>query len=483
MRSEENPNQPWTGRDTKVFFCIWLLALGWLLAWNPFERALLLDAATWDSLSVGLAHGEVPYRDVFLHKTPGAAFLGALGVLAAERIGATPVAGAHAAFLIIGALCPALLYAVCRSAMSFQVALLASLWLLASDLWLVASLEGVRPKIATMALGLGALLAASRDKATVAGACAVASSLCWQPGLVFGLGALGQLVFDHPRNWRRSLAGFSGGCALVLASFAAWLLLTGSLWAFLDDAIVFNLHYVEQGLKTPASTLGRLSAIFRKYALDELLLGLVALPGLLLLRPALPLGLVVSGLLYLAAVFTSFQGWPDTLLLLPGLAALLAAGTMATLTVCLPQGWAPCMAMLLAVWAAALPASERTHTPWSFTKQAEKVEQLLRGVSSEEAVIAIGAPEVLLHSGRGRDWPWPYFWFGVDEFAANRSGGFDRMIYEIEELDPALILIARRWQGRYRKAFNRWAPSRYTRSTVTLFPHTSPPIEVWSRKP
>ncbi|MFT4571706.1 MAG: hypothetical protein ACI8TX_001626 [Hyphomicrobiaceae bacterium] len=469
-------------RDILIAALLWAALLGWLLSWHPFQRALLLDAATWDSLSVGLAHGEIPYRDVFLHKTPGAAMLGALGVWVAEAFDKPGVFGAHAVFLALGAAGPALLYLVCRVRLGVAAALTAALWFAAADVWTVAALEGVRPKIATVVFGLGSLLAAGHARAAWAGIFATASALCWQPGLVFGVGAVLELTFanSHPRRGQWFRFGFAA--SLVVAAFLIWLSIQGALSAFFADAIVFNREYVSTGLKPVAATASRLWSILERLALPEVMIAMLAFPAIVLRRPAVPPGLALAGGLYLAIVFTSFQGWPDTLLLMPTIAMLLAVGTNAILESVWPRRTVAIVCLLLAAWTVATPDWSRIRTPITYQEQSTTIASLMRRIPADQPIVAIGAPEILLHSERGRDWPWPYFWFGVDRFAADQSGGFKAMLDELEALNPAMIVIARRWQGRYHDDFEVWAKQRYERSTFRVFPHTKSPCQVWLRR-
>jgi hypothetical protein len=60
------------------------LSLLFLFSFDPLSRPLGLDPATWDYMSVEVSRGLIPYRDIFLHKTPLAALLGSTGALAAS---------------------------------------------------------------------------------------------------------------------------------------------------------------------------------------------------------------------------------------------------------------------------------------------------------------------------------------------------------------------------------------------------------------
>ena len=68
------------------------LSLAFYLRFDPFGRFVGLDAATWDWMAISLPNGLLPYRDIFLHKTPLAAVIGALGAATAGRLGLDPLA-------------------------------------------------------------------------------------------------------------------------------------------------------------------------------------------------------------------------------------------------------------------------------------------------------------------------------------------------------------------------------------------------------
>ncbi|RMF25038.1 MAG: hypothetical protein D6760_01920 [Deltaproteobacteria bacterium] len=471
--------------DSLTAIALWLAGLAYLLAFAPLTRPVMFDPATWDYMSLALLDGRLPYRDIFLHKTPGAAFLGAAGAWAGSRLGLEPLQGAHLLFLALGAAGPALLFLLCRRSAPAIVALAAGALLLAFEQWPLAALEGVRPKVATTVFGLGCLLASGRGRDVLAGALGGFAVLCWQPGVVFLLGAAAE------RRQPKALVRTMAGAGAVAAAFLVWLGVSGSTTAFFSDAVVFNVAYVQEKLRSPAATLRRLWHLLRQWNADLLALLPAAAAGALLCRiggkkraTGIPLSLGVAGLAYLALTFLSLQAWPDTILLGPPLAAGLASGIAALASRLEEVAWRLAMlAVIAAAVALALDThSERFHPPLTYDEQAAAFDELLAGVPARAPIVAIGVPELLIHSGRHSIWPWPYMWFGVDRFAADHTpGGFPAMLASLDAQRPERIFLARRWHSEYRSQFERWAASRYRRRRAAVFPHVARPIIVYER--
>jgi hypothetical protein len=469
-----------------------------LLAFDPFTRPVVLDPATWDYMSLALTEGRVPYRDIFLHKTPGALFLGAAGAAIAEALGKTPLAGVRAVFLALGAAGPALLFSLCRRTQPALVAVAAAAWMLAFEQWPLAALEGARPKVATTVFGLAALLAARRGRPLTAGAAASVSALCWQPGLAFAVGAAWELRqytrgahsallapsrFRHPvraaSTYRRAAIGLVGP-PLVLGLYLA---ANGALSEFFSQAVSFNVDYIQLHAKTPGQSSLKILELLLDWNPLFVLLAPAAAAGMWLGRNRIPAGLVVAGCIYVGMMFINAQAWPDTILLAPFAAALLAAGLSGLATNGVRKPVARTVPAVLAVIAALAISNPRLEPPISYADQAAFMQGLEADLLPADRVLVVSLPEFLIHTGRHSVWPWPYLWFGVDRYAAEHTeGGFAGMLSELERSDPALLLICRRWNGPLRRRFDAWALPRYTRQRVWFYPHTVRPMNVYRRR-
>ncbi len=479
-----------TRADLGLATMVFAAGLALLLCFDPYHAPIARDPATWSYMSIEIARGMIPHRDIFVHKTPGGALLGAIGAWLAPRLsGADPLAGARTVFLLLGAIAPALLYLVCKPSMGKLAALAAAAFMIGYDQWPVAVFEAVRPKVAVVSFGLAGILAAQNGRAALAGAAASASVLCWQPGLCFVAGA-GASLTGYLRAGGTALVGplarFALGGIVPVVMLSTWLAANGAFGDFIAQTIGFNVTYVSNKALTPTATVMRLADVFHRWNPLECVLLLPALLGVALYRPRPSLGVVVSGLAYLALTFANLQAWPDTVLFVPMVAAVLAAGLCGLATrgyTGLGRGASTTMqvgaiAVLVGASVVAVqPGSARLHPAVSLEEQRRFYAGLGAGVSASQAVVAISMPEFLIHNDRRSQWKWPFMFNGVDRFAAKEYGGFKGMLAELEQLDPQLIMLGRRWLGVGRNHFERWAAERYERREHKFLPYSRPIVE------
>jgi len=463
-----------------------LVAACYLLSFRPFARPVILDPATWDYMSLALLEGRVPYREVFLHKTPGAMFIGAAGAALSRVSGLQPILGVHAPFIALGAIGPALTFLLCRRhGMGRYAALAAAAWLLAVDQWSLAAIEGARPKVATTTLGLAGVLVASR-RPLLGGTLAGGAALCWQPGLVFALGGMAESYRHSGEKVApgKALRRFCVGTILPFFALLLYLVWNGALLPFLQQAVFFNFHYIDLHARTPTDTLQRLWRLAKQWNPTELALLPAAAVGLVAGRKTPPLGLSVATAAYAALLFISVQAWPDTILLAPGIAVVLGQGLSGLLERAIPQKAAAAVVALFGVASLLAPGSSRFFPPIGWTDQHDFMTTLAADLSPHDSVYVVSCPEFLIHTGRHSVLPWPYMWFGVDRFAASRTeGGFAGILRTLSAADPQLMIVCRRWGGPLRRRFDEWARGRYRREAVRFYPHTKRPMVVYRRLP
>lgn len=467
--------------DSAIASLTWAACVAFYLVFDPFARPVALDPATWDWMSLSLLEGRLPYRDIFLHKTPAAALIGAAGAAAARLLGASPLDGARAACLAFGAAGPALLYLLCRSRVGVAVSLAAAAFMLSFDQWVVASIEGVRPKVPTTVLGLACLLAAERRRWLAAGVAGGAATMCWQPGLVFLVGALWSLRAQPPGTRAGALARLAGGAAGVPIALLAWLASIGALADFYAQAIVFNFEYIRIHARTPEAMVVRLLRLACRWNPIELVLLAPAALGAWRRPGRVPGSLMAAGAAYLFLAFVSFQAWPDMILFSAPVAGLLAAGLSGLVPA--TARWQTAL-LVVALALAARPSSARLDPPVTFEEQARFMNGLAAGLELDDRVLVVSLPEFMIHTGRSSVWKWPYMWFGVDRFAAAATpGGFEALLADLSRHPPVLMLVARRWRGPLRARFDAWAAERYELTRVGAYPHTVHPIHVYRLAP
>jgi len=484
LRRPEHPDSA----DTVCAVAIFLAAVAYFASFQPWARPVLLDAATWDYMAVETARGLVPYRDVFLHKTPGAALFGAVGAGVGGALGVEPALAAHALFLLFGALAPVLLFLLCRTRLSRGASVAVAIALLAYDEWPIAALEGCRPKVPTVLFGVASMLAAERGAAISSSLLGGVSVLCWQPGLAFLLGSWATILRAGERRLSR-LAVIALASLVPAALLLAWLAANGALQDFFDQAVLFNLHYIHDKARTPSGTLKALARTIGEWNDLETLMAPAAMAGLWLTRrrgtpegsrDRLPLSLVFSGCIYASMTFVSYQSWPDAILLGPFVATLLGAGLYSLLHTRLTSSVAASLAVSVMVLAALPDSRPKFHPPVDFATQRQRYLSLAEGLSPGERVVAVSVPEFLIHTGRRNGWKWPYLWFGVDEFAADHTpGGFEAILADLDRDKPAMMLVARLWSGPQRARFEQWASTRYAVRSIRIFPHLRRPLRVY----
>lgn len=435
-------------------------------------------------MSLALSDGLVPYRDVFLHKTPGAMFIGAAGAAVARSLGLEPIFGIRAAFISLGAIGPALTFLLCRRhGVGGLAAIAVAAWMLGVDQWSLAAIEGVRPKVATTTLGLMALLLAAK-RPLLGGVFAGAATLCWQPGLVFAIGAIAEVYRSRHQPAQRAKAIVS----LVVGGTLAWLALVvylaanGAIRPFFDQAVLFNVHYVELHARTPDETFRRLWQLAKQWNAIEIALLPAAILGFLITRATPPPGIAVATAAYAVLLFVSVQAWPDTILLAPAVAIVLGQGLSRLLARGVSQTTAAAVVTFVALANLATPGSSRFRPPIDWAEQSAFMHSLARDLAPDDTVYVVSCPEFLVHTGRHSALPWPYMWFGVDRFAASHTvGGFDGVLDRLATADPKLMIVCRRWSGDLRRRFEDWARNRYRRQVVRFYPHTKRPMVLYSR--
>jgi hypothetical protein len=192
----------------------------------------------------------------------------------------------------------------------------------------------------------------------------------------------------------------------------------------------------------------------------------------------------VATFAYAILLFVSVQAWPDTILLAPGIAVVLGQGLSALLARAMSATGSATVVTMIALASLATPGSSRFFPPITWAEQHEFMDALAAELSPSDTVYVVSCPEFLIHTARHSVLPWPYMWFGVDQFAAaHTAGGFDGILRRLSDSDPRLMIVCRRWGGDLRQRFEEWARDRYERRIVRFYPHTKRPMVIYRRLP
>jgi len=269
----------------------------------------------------------------------------------------------------------------------------------------------------------------------------------------------------------------AAGALLPVVGLLVWLGTRGALGDFLAQAVFFNVDYIELRALPAGQTAAKLASMLWRWDRPEVFALPFALAGLWRARWRMPPGVAVSGLIYLAMIFASFQSWPDTILLGPMIACATGIGLHA-LVGRLGGGRLPAAGLVaLAAVLACTPSTPRVRPPVTYDDQAAFVARAIGPLNPDDSIVAISAPAVLVHLNRRSAWKWPYMWSGVDRFAAAHTpGGEQGVVDELARIDPAVIVVARRWQGPLRQRFERWAAERYSRTRYYFYPDATPVV-------
>jgi len=282
----------------------------------------------------------------------------------------------------------------------------------------------------------------------------------------------------------RRLTLLTVGAALPSLFLLGWLAAVGGLRDFVDQAVLFNVFYIESKARTPYGTLRAVVWLFREWNAIELLLAPAALFGLAVARPRLPLSHLVAAGVYAGMLFLSLQSWPDLILLGPAVATVLGAGLYGLLHSRLRSRAALALTLTILTLAALPDAKTKFHPPITFAQQRTKLLAVVPELTPRDDVVMVSAPEYLIHAGRRNGWKWPYLWFGVDQFAeADTPGGFDGILADLAAKNPRVILIGRHWKGPRRQRFEEWAATRYSVREARVFPHVRLPLRIYERRP
>jgi hypothetical protein len=321
-----------------------------------------------------------------------------------------------------------------------------------------------------------ALLATVRRRWFLAGLAGALATLVWQPaGLIPVAIAIAAAVRVAGRNRWRAMRAIMLGGAIPVGAVVIYYALVGALAALLDGFLFVNLRYTTTSSESFLQQVARTVDVVRRgYGRSAWIIatGLIAMAGVVgwrvraaadwhALRQDQFVVALIAFVLSVAWTAYDFQGPPDLFFVLP-FAAFGIGGLVYLVeqTMTAPVGRAAAalvtvLAIVLASWSA---VTNRDH---KLIRQHRSIEQMLAQLPSDARMMAIGAPEAMVLSGRTNPNPYLILLRGLDEHLhATWPGGMEGFVQDLES-DPPEIIAFSDVTGRRSEVLKGWIHQNY----------------------
>ncbi|MBI2845902.1 MAG: DolP-mannose mannosyltransferase [Chloroflexi bacterium] len=496
MREKLASTKQWVGERKEYLLFGALFLISGLIFWQlGIDRLPLTpDRSMQVYIAQEILRGQPPYRSVFFPKTPLTAILGSASILIGNTFGLIDLISVRILFLILGCLGVAFLFLVTKAITPNIWARLASaLTLMGFGLWATSSAAGPEPKILTMFSGLISLWFLAEKRWLIAGFFSGLSFLTWQPGAIFlTLSWVVPLSTRTPERVKSFLQSVLGSM-LPIALLGVYLLSSDALLPALRQTIVSQLFFLAQrqnllsGGWSLERTILRLLQGGTRILEEEL--GLVVLGVMGWLGITLetvfsrqrngkdnvnPWPLLLSGYGWLLFSFLDLQAAPDLIPVLPYLSmgsgwivlmvirvlsqlparglSKARGGVLSTATI----GAIMILLTANAFKGSILPAEEKLLL--SLQEQMVEAEQLQAMLGTEGKVQALGDLSLLVLSERQNQTPLIHLGPKHYNLARSEPGGLEKILQEIEESPPRLMIVDRRnWNRSWVQPFLQFA--------------------------
>jgi hypothetical protein len=381
------------------------------------------------------------YASIFDPKTPGAAYVAALG---AELGG---LEGVRIAFFVCACLTVVAVYLLALELWgSVLAALIAAVAFASFRGFAMDALSGPDAKTPGILMAVLSMLFMVRRQWLWAGLCGSLAFLVWQP-----LGIFAAVAVVASRRWRAVL-----GVALPLAVTVVYFWIAGALGDFVQAALAFPVEGVHRGSMTVPERLEHIAAVVHEHyhgAVVQFWAGLALIAVLAAWRRRW----VVLAPLAVIAAFSAhdFQGYPDVYPLLPFAALGLggAAALVLRARVLRTTAVAALALMTLAAWTQFSTDPAAADTLAAQRAAAADLQHLLR---PGETIYALGDPAPLVLTDRRNPNRYIYMGSGVSLWDfAHTPGGFAGWKATLRADDPAIIVI-HGWHGPYEQRATAW---------------------------
>ncbi|GEM_PF-4415433 len=253
---------------------------------NPFTKPLFWDGGVFVYIAQQISTGYAPYLTAFDHKTPLFGLVGALFISAGRLISLSDILAIRfGAFLLTVVHVCLLFWLVKKLTKSTLAAYVSAIFLAGFSGYADINASWIDPKSVLLLTQTALICCMFKGRYFLAGVCSILCGLAWQPG--FMLCALAPFAFliasSHTTTKVKPLLFFAAGSAVCVAFFLTYIILSGALKDFFDQAFLFNFaYYIPE--KLPSTILAQLqhieSIIFRFYGPEvwEFHLALTLLP-------------------------------------------------------------------------------------------------------------------------------------------------------------------------------------------------------------
>ena len=478
-----------------IIAAIFLLSVSVFLFYRPLSEPEGGDASIYDYISQSILRGQLPYRDVVDRKTPGQPYLSALAMRVGALVGVRDIIASRILHILMGAILCASIFWVADAYLGSRVAgMIAVTILLMSGVFAEWTVGGGQPKLPMAMFGMLTLVMIAKDRPFWAGAYAMMSCLCWQPGLLFA-GTAFLTASRYLTSWRDLKAlKVVIGAAIPLSVMVLYFYSTGILgycWSY-----AFEYNYITF---RPVATRDLSEAVLHiwKVALRvfrvDIILVMLSLAGLIFFtversktilarfKSSNPSdcfrdALLIPPPVYLGFCLINFQSGPDLIPLFPFI-GIFAAYILVKASYAIARSTRASQTALLLVLGALLAvvlvraARYRADPANTLANQDEQLQTISRLLGPEDKVYAQGRVEMLALLNIPNINPYIDLDFGMDDYVAARwyGGSFDRFIDELEAEAPKVVSMTRIAHISHRSEMEHWLAMHYEKLPVEGF--------------
>ena len=462
-----------------------LIAVG-LFTRFSINSSMTIDESIYSYGAQRFAEGVPFYVSIFDPKGPLSPMLAGAGATAARALGEDDLHAIRLVFFVLSCLTVVAVYVLnLRLWRSRAAGLIGAVTFASFSGFAVDALTGPNAKTPGILFAVVAMALLVEQRWSWGAFAGSLAFLAWQPlGVYPAVAVAGAALAGGRSRWKAAALAF-GAAAIPIVAIGLYFWLAGGLAEAVDAALRFPLVGLKRGHETLGERLGHIARVAHiGYAHTWVLLwaGLATLVGLLIMRlvehrsqprrlVADPLVTVIAPTFIALTAFSAhdFQGYADLYPALP-YAAIGVAGGVASALRRARELRRPAVAASLAA------AAVLVCLCWNWYSQPPRVllaaqraraDAVARTLRPGDALYVLGSPLPLVLTGRRNPSRYIYLGGGTDRwFLRHTSRGMEGWKDRIRAWDPAIIVIAGRWHGRYRRTMTDWLRQSYDEATL-----------------